>query len=74
MEDILSEEEFDVVIDRKGKQIHKGDTVIWIDPETGHKSKYQVYDRPLEEMVKLWSKYGECEALPSECIVVKATY
>ena len=75
---VLRESEFDdfdndfgVAIDREGKQIHKGDVVIWIDPETGRRSKYEVYEEPTEDMVKLWSKYGECEALPSECVVVR---
>ena len=57
--------------DKNGKIIQKGDKVIWIDPETGRKTKYEVYDYPTEDMVKLWSKYGECEALPEECIVLK---
>lgn len=67
---VLREWEEEIVYDRKGNEIHNGSIVIWRDPETGHKSRYKVYEEPTEDMVKLWSKYGECEALPHECIVV----
>ena len=61
------------VLDRKGKPIHKGDIVKWYDPcpEGDKVSRYEVYEEPTEDMVRLWSKYGECEALPEECEVVK---
>lgn len=65
------EEDFGTAYDAKGKEIHEGDIVVWIDPETGRKTKYKVYDTPTEDMVKLHNKHGECEALPEECIVIK---
>lgn len=57
--------------DTNGAEIRKGDNVIWVDPETGTQTEYQVYDEPSSEMVKLANEYGECEALPQECIVIK---
>lgn len=57
------------VRDLYGKIIHKGDRVIWIDPETGQNSEaFEVYEEPTSEMVKLWNEYSECEALPEECV------
>ena len=70
---VLKESEFDdfgIAYDKRGNEIHKGDMVIWFDPETGRKTKYEVYEEPTEDMVKLWSRYGECEALTRECLVV----
>lgn len=58
------------VIGRNGQEIHKGSVVMWMDPETGRKIKYGVYEEPTSEMVKLANDYGECEAFPHECIVV----
>ena len=60
-----------VAYDKNGNEIHKDDIVICIDPETGRKTKYQVYEEPTEDMVKLWNKHGECEAYPQECVLVK---
>lgn len=57
--------------DMNGNEIHMGDYVIWVDPETGRRAKYEVYDEPSSEMVRLANKYGECEAFPEECIVIK---
>lgn len=63
--------EFDeTAYDGNGKEIHKGNIVIWTDPETGSKVKYNVYEEPSSEMVKLSNEHGECEALPGECLVV----
>ena len=45
--------------------------MVWRDPETGAETLYEVYDEPTEDMVCLWSKHGECEALPSECFVIE---
>lgn len=56
--------------DMYGSEIEKGDKVVWIDPETKTRTVYEVYEEPSDEMVKLWNKYGECEALPSECYIV----
>ena len=64
--------EFDeIAYDENGKEIHKGDTVIWTDPETGNEAEYEVYEEPSSEMVKLSNQYGECEAFPEECVVVE---
>ena len=63
--------DFGTAYDRRGKEIHEGDIVVWYDPETNNKEKYEVYGQPTEDMVKLWSEYGECEALPEECLVIK---
>ncbi len=57
------------VCDANGCEIHKGDHVVWQDPETGNVSRYEVYEEPTEDMVKLWSNNGECEALPKECTI-----
>jgi hypothetical protein len=57
------------VCDANGCEIHKGDHVLWCDPETGNTSEYEVYEEPTEDMVKLSSSYGECEALPKECTI-----
>lgn len=59
-----------IVRDCNGKVIREGDLVVWRDPETGTETLYEVYDEPTEDMVRLWNKQGECEALPSECHVV----
>lgn len=73
---VLRESEFDdfdydeKAYDIKGCEIHKGDIVIWTDPETRRKVKYEVYEEPSSEMVKMANKYGECEALPEECLVI----
>ena len=61
----------DTAYDRNGNEIHKGNIVVWTDPETGRKAKYEVYEEPSSEMVKLWSEYGECEAFPEECLVIR---
>ena len=74
MEDKKDTEEgfdFGTAYDMNGNEIHKGDFVLWIDPETSRRTKYQVYEEPTEDMVKLWSRHGECEAYPAECILVK---
>lgn len=55
------------VFDRNGNVLHKGDNVVWHDIETGLEWKYEVYEEPSEEMVKLWAEHGECEAFPFEC-------
>ena len=60
-----------IAYDRNGHEIHKGDTVIWTDPELGYDAEYEVYEEPTEEMVKMANDYGECEAFPHECMVVK---
>ncbi len=70
-DDFDYEDDFDIAYDIKGHEIHKGDVVIWTDPETKRKIKYRVYEEPSSEMVKMANKYGECEALPSECVVVR---
>lgn len=57
--------------DCNGKVIREGDLVAWRDPETGVETLYEVYDEPTEDMVRLWSFLGECEALPSECLVIE---
>lgn len=59
----------EIPCDKEGKPIRKGDIVWWIDPETKAMAKYEVYKEPTMEMVKLWSESGECEALPTECII-----
>jgi uncharacterized Zn ribbon protein len=64
------EREDNTAYDVEGREIMKGDKVIWTDPETGHKAKYEVFGEPNAEMVQLTSRYGECEALPSECLVI----
>lgn len=64
-------DDFGVAYDKNGVEIHEGDMVMWVDPETGRKARYEVYDTPTEDMVKLYNKYGECEALPSECVVIR---
>lgn len=56
--------------DMRGKEIKSGQLVVWHDPETGRMTPYEVYGEPTEDMVSLWSKYGECEALPQECEVI----
>ena len=68
--DYLRERLCGKAIDINGCEIHKGDYVVWRDPETGATSEYEVYEEPTEDMVKLWSSYGECEALPNECTVI----
>ena len=59
------------VYDMYGSELEKGDHVIWVDPETKTRAAYEIYEEPTKEMVKLWSKYGECEALPTECYLFK---
>lgn len=66
----MEENEFGTAIDRYGREIHKGDTVVWTDPETKAPTIYDVYEEPTEEMVKLSNDFGECEALPEECSVL----
>ncbi|MCQ2199436.1 MAG: hypothetical protein MJZ19_06925 [Paludibacteraceae bacterium] len=61
----------DKAYDCNGVEIKTGDIVVWTDPDGGRKVKYEVFEEPNSEMVKLWSKYGECEALPDECRVIK---
>lgn len=66
------DEEDNRAYDKNGVEIHTGDKVIWTDPDDGHQAEYEVYDKyPTQDMVKLWSEYGECEALPQECEVIK---
>lgn len=60
----------DHAYDTNGNVIGKGDIVLWTDSETFATTAYEVYEEPTEDMVKLWNDFGECEALPSECIVV----
>ena len=60
-------EELEVVVDRNGNVLHKGDCVVWHDFETGLETKYEVYEEPSYDMVKLWNEYSECEAFPFEC-------
>lgn len=65
-------EKNETVYDCTGKEIHKGDLVKWYDPALNYWSKvtYTVYTDPREEMLHLWSPYGECEAFPSECKII----
>jgi hypothetical protein len=73
---VLKESEYDdlefdeTAYDRKGREIHNGDVVIWTDPENGRKVQYRVYEEPNSEMVKMANKYGMCEAFPHECLVI----
>ena len=69
--DEYDEDEDEIVLDANGYIIKKGNKVIWTDPETGNKVKYEVYEEPTAEMVKLANKYGECEAFPWECRVIE---
>lgn len=55
--------------DANSCEIQEGDRVLWRDPETGNTAEYVVYEKPTEDMVKLWSDFGECEALPKECVI-----
>lgn len=71
VEDKNSDDDNEVVYDMNGKEIHNGDNVIWIDPSTEECHKYRVYEEPTSSMVKLASEYGECEAYPEDCIVIK---
>ena len=64
------DKEFEIAYDINGKEIKEGDKVIWTDPEFGYKAEYEVWGTPNEEMVKLWSPDGACEALPEECEVI----
>lgn len=59
------------VSDKEGNVLSKGDKVIWTDPETGESAAYEVYDEPYEDIVKLSNEYGDCEALPEECVIIK---
>lgn len=61
----------DIPYDANGTEIVSGDLVVWTDPDGGRKIKYEVFGNPTSEMVQLWNKYGECEALPHECVVIK---
>ena len=76
-EDLMEEynnaynDEYEAVVDANGYIIKNDDKVIWTDPETGNKAEYVVYEEPTEEMVRLWSEYGECEAYPWECRVIQ---
>lgn len=67
----LEDDYNDKAYDCNGVEIKTGDIVVWTDPDGGRKVKYEVFGEPNSEMVKLWSKYGECEALPEECRVIK---
>ena len=69
--DEYDEDEDEIALDANGYIIKKGDKVIWTDPENGNKVKYEVYEEPTAEMVKLANKYGECEAFPWECRVIE---
>lgn len=66
------EEMDDIAYDAKGKEIHCGDIVIWTDPDEGRKIEYEVFGEPTSDMVQLWNKHGECEALPKECVIIKS--
>lgn len=57
--------------DCNGVEIHEGDIVVWTDPDGDRKVKYEVFGTPNSEMVQLWSKYGECEAFPHKCKVIR---
>jgi len=56
--------------DAWGYPLKVGQRVAWRDPETQERSEYEVYEIHSAEMVKLWSKYGECEAQPHECKIL----
>lgn len=56
--------------DANGHEIHKGDIVIWVDPQTRMRTLYEVYEKPSSEMVKLRNKYEKREVLLKECLVV----
>ena len=58
------------IFDCNGIEIKKGNKVIWCDPEKISSGIYEVYEKPREDMVKLWNNYSECEALPNECVVI----
>lgn len=66
----LIDERDGIAFDVNGKEIKNGDKVKWTDPETKAIVEYEVYDNPTCEMVKLWSEFGECEALPFECEII----
>ena len=53
-----------------GYPIEVGQRVSWCDPETGERSEYKVYEIHNEELVRLTSPYGECEAMPHECKIL----
>lgn len=56
--------------DTLGAAIREGDRVLWTDPEMGDAQEYEVWDASREDMVRLSSEWGECEALPQECTIV----
>jgi len=64
------DDEDETPYDVNGVKLCVNDIVEWTDPETGRKVKYEVYEEPSSEMVKLCSKYGECEAFPCECRII----
>ena len=73
-EECINPDDAEIAIDKNGNVIHKGDKVLWTDPEFGRRRnpiEYEVYEEPSSEMVKLSNEYGECEAFPHECEVLK---
>lgn len=60
------------ILDCNSIEIKKGSKVIWYDPETNSREIFEVYEKPTEDLVKLWNQYSECEALPKECIVINS--
>jgi len=64
------EDEDETPCDVNGVELCVNDIVEWTDPETKRKVKYEIYEEPSAEMVKLCSKYGECEAFPCECRII----
>jgi len=69
-EDDDDEDEDETPCDVNGVELCVNDIVEWTDPETKNKVKYEIYEQPYPEMVKLSSKYGECEAFPWECRII----
>ena len=64
------DDEDETPCDVNGVELCVNDIVEWTDPETKRKVKYEIYEEPSAEMVKLCSKYGECEAFPCECRII----
>lgn len=64
------DDEDETPCDVNGVELCVNDIVEWTDPETKRKVKYEIYEQPYPEMVKLSSKYGECESFPWECRII----
>lgn len=64
----------EVPYDKNGVEIKEGQEVWWTDPEAKKVTIYKVFGNPTSEMVKLWSEFGECEALPRKCEVKVNTH